>query len=154
MVFKIIKEVSIKDLIKIVNLEKKIFKQNAFTKDLIRKLIKTNIFFLKLEIGRIHKKLIGFIIVVSDAKDKVNIINLLIKSKYQNKGYGSYLLQKTIDKIRNLNIINHIILNVQISNSRAIRLYEKFNFKRDPNILDNYYQSGESAFLMDLDIAS
>ncbi len=50
--------------------------------------------------------------------------------------------------------IKKIILNVQISNSSAIRLYEKFKFKKNPKILENYYQSGESAFLMELKLDS
>lgn len=154
MVLMEIKKVNSRDLKKIVNLEQKIFKKNAFSKDLIEKLMQNTSFFLKLEIGKIRKQLIGFIIGIKDRKDRVNIINFLIKPKFQNKGYGSYLLQKTISKIKKLTEIRKIVLNVQTSNSGAIKLYEKFNFKRNPTILENYYQSGESAYSMELDIDS
>lgn len=149
-----IKKVNSKDLKKIVILEQVIFKENAFTKDLIEKLIQNNTFFLKLEICKIRKQLIGFIIGIKDRKDRVNIINFLIKPKFQNKGYGSYLLKETIKKIKKLTEIRKIVLNVQTSNSGAIKLYEKFSFKRNPTILENYYQSGESAYLMELDLDS
>ncbi|MFX1364659.1 MAG: GNAT family N-acetyltransferase [Promethearchaeota archaeon] len=149
-----VKKVNIKDLNKILNLEKRIFKENAFSKKLIEKLISNNLVFLKLEISKINKKLIGFIIVIKDREESVSIINFLIDPKYQNKGYGSYLLQYTIEKIKNLKNIKKISLNVQLSNSPAINLYEKFNFKRNPTILENYYQSGESAYLMELEINS
>lgn len=150
MVLMEIKKVTLKDLKRIVNLEQKIFKKNAFSKDLIKNLIENNALFLKLEIGKVKKKLIGFIIVIRDKKDRANMINFLIKPEFQNKGFGSYFLQKTIDKIKDLKGIKKIVLNVQISNPAAIKLYEKFKFKKNPAILENYYPSGESAFLMEL----
>ncbi|MFW9998922.1 MAG: GNAT family N-acetyltransferase [Candidatus Hodarchaeota archaeon] len=154
MVFLIINDVTSKDLRKIVNLEQEIFKENAFSKDLLKKLIEKHTFFLKLEKGKIKHKIIGFIIVINDKKERANIINFLIKPKFQNMGYGSYLLQETIAKINQLKSIKKIVLNVQISNSIAIKMYENFNFKRNPTIIENYYHSGESAYLMELDIDS
>lgn len=149
-----IQKVCIKDLKQIVSLERQIFKKNAFSKDLMENLIKNNALFLKLEIGKVKKKLIGFIIAIKDREDRANIINFLIKPEFRNKGFGSYLLQKTIDQIKEIREIKKIVLNVQISNSTAIKLYEKFNFKRNPTILENYYQSGENAYFMELEIES
>ncbi|MFX1436848.1 MAG: GNAT family N-acetyltransferase [Promethearchaeota archaeon] len=146
-----INKVTIKDLRQISKLEQKIFKKNAFSKNLMKNLIINNTLFLKLESGQNKKKLIGFIIVIRDQKERANIINFLIDPEFQNKGYGSYLLQKAIDEIKRIKGINKIILNVQISNSAAINLYERFKFKKNPNVLENYYQSGESAYLMELD---
>lgn len=147
-----IKNVKSKDLKQIVNLEKEIFKKNAFSKDLLKKLIKDNTLFLKLETGRVIKKIIGFLIAIRDERERINIINFLIKIKFQNRGYGSYLLQKAISEIRKMKGIKKIVLNVQISNLVAINLYEKFKFKKNPDILEHYYQSGENAYLMELEI--
>ena len=149
-----IKEVSLKDLKQIVSLEQRIFKKNAFSKELMHNLIEKDALFLKLVIGKAKKQLIGFIIAIRDEKDRANIINFVIKPKFRNKGFGSYLLQNTIDKIKKIKGIQKVVLNVQISNTAAIRMYEKFNFKRSPAILENYYQSGESAFLMELKLDS
>lgn len=149
-----IEEVNHKDLKKIVSLERGMFNVNAFSTDLIRKLIEKNLCFLKLELGKIKKDIIGFIIVIKGREDRVNIINFLIKSEFQNRGYGSFLLKKTIAEIKKLKEIQKITLNVQENNSIAIKLYEKFNFKKNPNILENYYQSGENAYLMELNIDS
>ena len=154
MVLMEIKKAISTDLKKIASLEQRIFKKNAFSKELIEKLIDNNTFFLKLETGKIKKELIGFIIVINDGKDRANIVNFLIKPKFQNKGYGSYLLQETIDKVMKLKEIKKIVLNVQVNNSIAIKMYEKFNFKKNPIVIDNYYQSGESAYLMELDLDS
>jgi ribosomal-protein-alanine N-acetyltransferase len=146
-----INKVSLKDLKQISKLERKIFKKNAFSKNLIKNLIKNNMLFLKLESGQNKKKLIGFVIVIRDKKDRANIINFLIDPEFQNRGFGSHLLQKAIDEIKKIKGIKKIILNVQISNSVAISLYERFEFKKNPDILENYYQSGENAYLMELD---
>lgn len=154
MVLMVIKEVNPRDLKKIVYLEHQIFKEDAFSKDLMEKFIAKNFLFLKLEISKLKKHLIGFIIAIKDQKEMVNIVNLLINPKFQNRGYGSYLLQQTIEKIKQLKNINKIVLNVQISNLIAIKLYEKFNFKKNPIVCENYYQSGEGAYLMELDIYS
>ena len=142
-----VKSVRPNDLIEIHNLEQKVFKENAFSKDLIKKLIQRSAFFLKLERSGIKKFIIGFVIIVEDREDRVNIVNFLINPKYQNKGFGSWLLKYAIDKINGLKKITKIALNVKIDNHIAIKLYEKFNFRIVEKI-DNYYQSKESAFLM------
>jgi len=149
-----IKKVKFCDLKQIYQLEQKVFEINAFSKDLLRKLISNNVLFLKLEGGKLRKNITGFIVVIKENKDKANIVNFLINPKFQNRGYGTLLLKKAIEYLKKLNEITKIILNVQASNNIAIKLYEKFKFKKDPNLLENYYQSGESAFLMELNIAS
>ena len=86
---------------------------------------------------------------VKDRKKRANIINFVINPKYHNKGYGSILLKHTIEKIKGEDKdVKKIILNVKTNNSVAIRLYEKFNFRRIQTI-ENYYRSKESAYLME-----
>ncbi len=144
-----IKEVKLSDLNQIFNLEQDIFKQDAFSKDTIKKLIQRNLFFLKIENGG---KFFGFIIVIKDIDNRANLINLIINPLYQNQGKGSLLLEKTIKEIKELNEINEIVLNVKVSNKIAIKLYEKFGFKTIERI-KNYYQSSDSeAYLMKLKI--
>ncbi|MHA1490143.1 MAG: GNAT family N-acetyltransferase [Promethearchaeota archaeon] len=145
-----IKDISLKDLDLIFKLEQEIFKENAFTRNLIKKLIKENEIFLKLEKRGIVKELIGYVIVVKKDKETANIINFLINPKYQNKGYGSFLLQETIKKVKNHEEIKKIILNVKI-NSIAIKLYKKFKFQIIQKLI-NYYPLGENAYLMELNI--
>ncbi|MFX1311814.1 MAG: GNAT family N-acetyltransferase [Promethearchaeota archaeon] len=149
-----IKNVKSRDLNQIYKLEKKVFEINAFSKNVLKKLINNNLLFLKLEINKLKKKIIGFIIIIKEKKDKANIVNFLITPEFQNKGYGTLLLNRAIKYLKKLNEIKKVILNVQVSNNIAIKLYEKFKFNKDPNVLENYYESGESAFLMELNIAS
>lgn len=145
-----IKDVDLKDLRSISNLEHHIFKENAFSLQLIKKLIQHNTLFLKLEYGKVRKILIGFIVVIKDRADRANIINFLIHPHFQNKGYGSLLLQETIQRIKRLKEVKKIVLNVQVNNSIAIKLYEKFNFQKNSKVIENYYRSGENAYLMEL----
>ncbi|HEA71053.1 hypothetical protein LCGC14_0780390 [marine sediment metagenome] len=145
-----IEDVKIRDLKKIMILEREIFKKNAFSEKLMRKLILRNIFFLKLENNQIGNHIIGFIIVIKDQIDRVNIINFLIQTNFQCKGLGTVLLENVINKIKQLKEVSKVVLNVQESNLGAINLYKKFNFIMNPKIIKNYYQSGENAFLMEL----
>ncbi|TFG04224.1 MAG: GNAT family N-acetyltransferase [Promethearchaeota archaeon] len=146
-----IKNVTSKDLREIYSLEKKVFKENAFSKTLLKKSINNSTFFLKLEKDTFRKVNIGFVIAVRDRLDRVNIINFLINPKYQNMGYGAYLLENTIKRIEQLKGIKQIVLNVQVNNLRAINLYHKFGFKIIEKI-DHYYRSRENAYLMILSI--
>jgi ribosomal-protein-alanine acetyltransferase len=150
MVLMKIKDVNLRDLRSIYYLEHQVFKENAFSKKFVEKLIQQNTLFLKLEDGKILKRLIGFIVVIKDREDQANIINFLVHPQFQNKGYGTLLLQETIERIKRLKVIKKIVLNVQVNNYIAIKLYEKFNFHRNIKIIENYYQTGESAYLMEL----
>jgi len=148
-----IKKVTPKDLKEISNLEHEVFKEDAFSKELLEKLIHQNYMFYKLEKNGFKKILVGFLIIVKDLKEaEVNLINFVIKPKYQNKGYGSLFLKYTIEKIKKTEEeVKKIILNVKTNNSNAIKLYEKFNFRKIKRI-ENYYKSKESAYLMEKEI--
>ena len=146
-----ISTVSIKDLNEIFKLESNTFKKDAFSKTSILNLILKNTFFLKLIDNETSNKIVGFIIVIQDREDRINLINLLIRKSYQNKGYGSYLLKYTLNKIKEMNNIEVIVLNVNSKNKVAIWLYQKFGFQIVQKI-ENYYQQKKSAYLMILNI--
>lgn len=144
-----IKEVKLQDLKTIFKLELKIFEENAFSKETLKRLIENNEFFLKIEKGKVKKTMAGFVIVIKDRKDRANIINFLINPKYQNQGIGTLLLRKTLEETKVISDINIIVLNVNVNNQNAIKLYKKHRFKIIKEI-DNYYNNGESSFFMEL----
>ncbi len=146
-----ISTVSIKDLNEIFKLESNTFKKDAFSKTSILNLILKNTFFFKLINDDNSNEIVGFIIIIQDREDKVNLINLLISKQYQNKGYGSYLLKYTLNKIKEMNNIEVIVLNVNSKNKVAISLYQKFGFRIVQKI-ENYYRQKKSAYLMVLKI--
>ena len=147
-----IKDVTLRDLDKIFNIESKVFGEDSFSKEVVKKLIRKNTFFLKLIKKNILKRdIIGFIIVVKDRADRVNIINILIKPRYQNQGYGTFLLRNTIEKTKKLNEIKKIVLNVSVRNIIAIKMYEKFQLRIVQKI-EKYYRPDDSAYFMELNI--
>jgi len=146
-----INQVFLDDLDQIAKMEKKTFKEDAFSKETIKKLIEQKIFFLKLVSNKPKNKIIGFIIAIKDDEERVNIVNFLIQKKYRKNGYGTFLLDKTIEKIKELKEIKRIVLNVKITNKEAIALYKKFQFQIVQKI-NNYYHQKESAYLMVLRI--
>ena len=146
-----IKKVSLRDLNKIYSLEKKIFKSDSFSQNLLQNLIQFNSFFLKLVDPKKPDKLIGYVIIIKDDEHQFNLINFAICKKYQGRGYGSLLLEKTLSKIKEHIEINKLILNVKTTNIRAINLYKKYGFQIIGKI-ENYYTRNESAYLMELKI--
>jgi len=143
--------VSIKDLDEIFRLESNTFKKDAFFKNSILNLIINNTFFFKLINDDNSNEIVGFIIAIQDQEYRVNLINLLISKQYQNKGYGSHLLKYTLNKIKEMNNIEVIVLNVNSKNEVAIFLYQKFGFRIVQKI-ENYYRQKKSAYLMILKI--
>ena len=146
-----INSVSIKDLDEIFKLESNTFKKDAFSKNSILNLILKNTFFFKLINNSNSNEIVGFIIIIQDREDRVNLINLLISEQYQNKGYGSHLLKFTLNKIKEMNNIEVIVLNVNSKNKVAIWLYQKVGFQIVQKI-ENYYRQKKSAYLMILNI--
>ncbi len=146
-----INTVSIKDLDEIFRLESNTFRKDAFSKNSILNLIINNTFFFKLINDDISNEIVGFIIVIQDREDRVNLINLLISKQYQNKGYGSHLLKYTLNKIKEMNNIEVIVLNVNSKNEVAIWLYQKFGFRIAEKI-ENYYRQKKNAYVMILNI--
>ncbi len=146
-----IKKVNLDDLDKIMKMEKEAFKSDSFSKEFMKKLILQSTLFLKLIKKQDTQKILGFIIIIQDDLNRLNIINFLINKKNQNKGYGSYLLTKTLEIVRQINGIKKIVLNVKTKNKTAIKLYEEFNF-RIVREIENYYRNQENAYLMELDL--
>ena len=77
--------------------------------------------------------------------DKVEIANFNVLGEFQNKGIGTALLKYLIEKYQGL--VDNITLEVSLNNKKAIKLYEKMNFKKVA-IRKNYYQ-GIDGFLME-----
>ena len=146
-----IKKVAMSDLNKIYTIERRIFKSDSFSRPLLQNLINSNSLFLKLETSKNIKKLIGYVILIKDDEHRFNLINFAIRKKYQNKGYGSLLMQKTLNIVKNHTEINKMILNVKTTNIKALNLYKKFGFKIIERIED-YYKQNESAYVMELKI--
>ena len=147
----IIDTVTLKDLDEIYNLERKSFKKDSFSRELILNLIMKNTYFFKLIDDELSNNIIGFIIIIQDRDERVNLINFLIRKGERKRGYGSFLLRYTLKKVKSIDKIKTIVLNVNSKNKAAISLYQKFNFRIVQRI-ENYYRDKQSAYLMILNI--
>lgn len=147
----IIDTVTLKDLDEIFNLERRSFKKDSFSKELILNLIIKNICFFKLVDDELSNIIIGFIIIIQDREERVNLINFIIRKGERKRGYGSFLLKYTLKKVKTIDKIKTIVLNVNSKNKTAISLYQKFDFRIVKRI-ENYYRDKQSAYLMILNI--
>lgn len=80
------------------------------------------------------------------ASDSADIVFLFITEKYRGEGRSNLMMEETLKYLKDKNVKN-VFLEVDTSNSIAIKLYEKFEFK-EINRRKNYYQNGNDAILM------
>jgi len=78
--------------------------------------------------------------------DSSTIFKIVVKKDYRRMGIGSSLLNKVIEKLKEKEVL-YLTLEVRVSNLEAIKLYEKFNFKKI-SIKKGYYDNFEDAIYM------
>ena len=75
-----------------------------------------------------------------------HIISMAVSPEYRRAGVGKALLQETIKRLGSK--IEEISLEVRAGNEAAMKLYEKFAFKRTGERRARYYPDGEDALIM------
>lgn len=93
----------------------------------------------------INNNLIG-IIDFSDIYDCLELNYIWISPSYRGNKYSNHLMNYLIEYAKNKNNINNITLEVSVDNLLAIKLYEKYSFKKVA-IRKKYYE-GTDALLM------
>ena len=78
--------------------------------------------------------------------DSATICQICVNPLFRNRGLGSQMMEEVIKDCR-ANKVRNITLEVREHNSSAIKLYEKFNFKKDL-IKEKYYTNGDNAIYM------
>ncbi len=79
---------------------------------------------------------------IQNGLDIIDLLNIIVKPKYQNQGIGSVLLKYIIDNKQN----KKIMLEVRSKNINAIKLYQKYDFKII-NIRKNYYKDDDAIIM-------
>lgn len=77
---------------------------------------------------------------------KGHIVSLAVLENYRRKGIGTALMQAALKGLKEYGA-KEVYLEVRVSNTPAIRLYEKLGFTVKRTI-PYYYLDGEDAFLM------
>jgi [ribosomal protein S18]-alanine N-acetyltransferase len=83
--------------------------------------------------------------------DEAQILNLAVAIDYRGLGLAKSLVRKAITLAQNKNL-KKITLEVRKSNSPAIHLYQNMGFSI-VHIRKNFYQNGEDAYQMAIDLA-
>lgn len=76
-----------------------------------------------------------------------HLVSIAVLAPYRGRGIGSRLLAESIRVVRDVYEAVSMYLEVRVSNSIAIKLYEKFGFQK-ARIARGYYSDGEDAFIM------
>lgn len=79
---------------------------------------------------------------IQNGLDIIDLLNIIVKSEYQNQGIGSVLLKYIIDNKQD----KKIMLEVRSKNINAIKLYQKYDFKII-NIRKNYYKDDDAIIM-------
>ncbi len=97
-------------------------------------------------------KIIG-LAVLAFLFDHGDLCNLVVSPKYLGKGIGQELLSKCLEIAKQGNL-NRILLEVRHSNHRAVRFYQRNDFRISANRKNYYSQPSEDAWVMERSILS
>ena len=109
------------DLLKLIEIEKDVFDYPMSVEELENHFNENTIKIWKI----FTRKIIGFTIFYH-VKDEIEIIKIGISKSYQRQNYGSLI----INKVKKLNDIKKIFLEVSVENTQAINFYLKNGFKK------------------------
>ena len=109
------------DILKLIEIEKDVFDYSMSIEEFENYFNENTIKIWKIS----SRKIIGFLIFYH-VKDEIEIIQIGILKSYQRKNYGSLI----INKVKKLNDIKKIFLEVSVENTQAINFYLKNGFKK------------------------
>ncbi len=101
-------------------------------------------------VADIGGKVVGYIAVMDMDRETSKIVSLAVKKEFRRRGIGTKLLSTAIERCRERGK-KRVMLEVRVSNYPAQNLYKKIGFKI-VDVIPNYYQDGEDAYLMVLDL--
>ncbi|AIT09725.1 acetyltransferase [Candidatus Francisella endociliophora] len=133
-----ISKVQLKDLDSIVVLENSIFTSDKISRKQFAYHIKKQKYFF---VTKLENLLVGYILCF-EYKNIIRVYSLAVNQNFQGQGVGKKLLQYILD-----NSTKNISLEVNTSNTNAISLYKKLNFKISKQIA-HFYENGDSAYKM------
>lgn len=137
-----IRKMEITDIFQVVKIEKKVFKTTLGENFLFEEL--TSNPFANYYIYELNSEIIGYIGVrIYDSN--AEILNFVIDTNHQKKGYGSNLFQYVLNYLEQLNV-KQITLEVRKSNTQAKRFYQKYGFVKS-HIRKEYYDNNEDAIV-------
>lgn len=97
----------------------------------------------KIEFGFSNFRKLGFV-------KKGHVVSIAILEEHRGKKVGTILMEEAMNGLISRRT-EEVYLEVRVSNSAAIKMYDKLNFKLKSR-LKSYYRDGEDAYLMALEL--
>lgn len=97
-------------------------------------------------VAKMNNEIVGFA-GIWKAVDDIHITNIVTAKKFRKHHIGSTMLSKLIEMAEIEKRINSITLEVNSNNEPAIKLYEKFGFKK-VGLRKKYYNNTDDAIIM------
>lgn len=95
----------------------------------------------------LNEKVVGFLN-LSVIDEEICILNLAVDENFKKQKIGSLFIEKTIEIAKEKGI-NKLTLEVETQNFPALKLYEKFGFKRVRE-RKSYYSNGQNCYELEL----
>ncbi|WP_164966373.1 ribosomal protein S18-alanine N-acetyltransferase [Companilactobacillus metriopterae] len=145
----ILRKSRVTDTLDYMNLQKEVYYYQPWPAQIVQmELRNKKALYLSLEHS---KKLVGFIgvSIVNDAE--VHITNIAVSPDFQRQGIGHLLINQVMDYFRNLGY-KQMSLEVDTTNTDAIRLYEAFSFNVRKLQEKYYVKNNHDAYEMITDL--
>ncbi|MEG0823479.1 MAG: ribosomal protein S18-alanine N-acetyltransferase [Erysipelotrichaceae bacterium] len=133
-----------KDLPRILELEDQLFTSKWTYEQYLYELHENE--FSQLYVFEIGTKIVGYLGLWLTF-DIAQITTLAIDKEYQGNGYAKQLLNKLVE-VANQAMCETIMLEVRVSNNRAIKLYKNFDFIEMSRRKNYYTDNNEDAIVM------
>jgi len=101
-------------------------------------------------VAEYNGKVIGYVMAYLRPDLEGHVMSIAVDPDYRGRGIGSALLSEVIERLAARGA-KWIGLEVRVSNENAIKLYERFGFKKIKRVI-GYYSDGEDAYYMLLPI--
>lgn len=142
----IVREMTKEDLEEVVNIESSLYKDKWNKEAYLRDLENEIAYNYVLEHEGVILGYYGFWLMF----DNIDITKVSIRKELQGKGLSKILMEDMFNRISNSDI-NTITLEVRVSNTVAISLYEKYGFKKI-SVREKYYENIEDAYVMQKEV--
>jgi ribosomal-protein-alanine N-acetyltransferase len=136
-----IRKAKIDDIPALVKIEKQVFEQSLGESFLYDEFLLNP--FAHYFVYELESKVVGYI-GYRAIDDQSEMMNFCVDPVYQGKKIGSEILSYTIDYLKGLGV-RTILLEVRVSNEKAIKTYEKFGFRKS-HMREEYY-GNEDAYV-------
>lgn len=136
----------IHDLEKIVQLEEKVFGASLGYSFLKSELLENE--FSHIYVYTLNNEVIGYLS-FRQIDTNADILNFLVDTPYQGQGIGSQLFEHALLEMKSSGV-NSLVLEVRVSNQKAIAFYEKYGAVI-VTVIPNYYDK-EDGYMMHMEV--